>query len=141
MPSLEEQVASDEALAWSLFEQEKEHQTNSYKCDEELAKRLGREQPSTSTTADLLPSKSHALYDRDFQLALQLSKELNAKGGSCSTDLALAKQLDRERFINDEILNDEIPDLHELFLLFNRLYFDNKLDRVEVRWSTKMTRW
>ncbi|KAI8374324.1 SprT-like family-domain-containing protein [Radiomyces spectabilis] len=34
---------------------------------------------------------------------------------------------------------DPNPDLHELFLAFNQLYFDGKLDMVEVKWSQRMT--
>jgi hypothetical protein len=140
MSTLEEQIALDEALARSLFEQEQDSESSNYKCDEELAIQLEREQSSNVTT-DLLRSESDLMYDRDFQLALQLSSELNSKEDIRSKDFALAKQLNRERFINEDILKEEIPDLQELFLLFNRLYFDNKLNMVEVRWSTKMTSW
>jgi hypothetical protein len=31
------------------------------------------------------------------------------------------------------------PDIHELFLHFNRKYFEDKLVSVEVKWSTRMT--
>ncbi len=35
--------------------------------------------------------------------------------------------------------SDPNPDLHGLFLAFNRQYFWGQLDGVEVRWSNKMT--
>jgi hypothetical protein len=31
------------------------------------------------------------------------------------------------------------PDIHELFINFDRLFFDGKLGSVEVKWSKKMT--
>ncbi|KAI8076512.1 SprT-like family-domain-containing protein [Gilbertella persicaria] len=54
------------------------------------------------------------------------------------------KQYEQDRQSRKEspchVLEETIPDLHELFVLFNRLYFDNQLDMVEVKWSKKMTR-
>jgi hypothetical protein len=36
-------------------------------------------------------------------------------------------------------LLDPCPDIHDLFNIFNKTYFWNKLSRVELSWSTKMT--
>lgn len=35
--------------------------------------------------------------------------------------------------------NDPHPNLHQLFSEFNALYFDAKLDCIEVKWSKRMT--
>ena len=34
---------------------------------------------------------------------------------------------------------DSFPDLHQLFLYFNELYFEGLLSHVEVKWSNRMT--
>ena len=36
-------------------------------------------------------------------------------------------------------LHDPCPNVHELFEVFDTLYFQKKLSSVEVRWSPKMT--
>lgn len=144
MSILNEQMFLDEVLACSVFEEEQINQGTHHKLDEELSNNLEREQSTTNTIAeDMLPSNSGSLFDSDFQYALQVSTELNTNGGSYSADLALAKQLDQECFISADILKDEIPNIYELFLLFNKLYFDNKLPWVEVEWSTDkiLERW
>ena len=41
--------------------------------------------------------------------------------------------------VTDDDLLDPSPDIHALFVQFNSQYFYNKLESVELKWSTRMT--
>ncbi|KAI9362675.1 SprT-like family-domain-containing protein, partial [Pilaira anomala] len=105
---------SDEALA-RLLQQEWAEEEEVYKADLALAKQLQDE-----FVIDLTQSSSSPLPPQQ------------------KSDLALAYQL--STIVDESILEEETPDLHQLFSYFNRIYFNNQLSGVEVKWSTRMTR-
>ncbi|KAI9485780.1 MAG: SprT-like family-domain-containing protein [Benjaminiella poitrasii] len=82
----------------------------------------------------------------DESLAKELYEEEQRLLNMCKQDFELAKTLQNSESSSvefnqtDDVLDETIPDLHELFMLFNALYFDHKLDMVEVKWSNRMTR-
>ncbi|KAI9304963.1 SprT-like family-domain-containing protein [Cunninghamella echinulata] len=110
--------------------------------------------PSTSSIMDsshyFINEDSETEYDPDLLLALRLQEEENkkAKGKgkekvitnspshSSSTSTTNALIYPSITSVGDEY--DPNPDLIELFLAFNDMYFDGKLGMVEVKWSTKM---
>lgn len=106
-----------------------EHHRDNYDVDLELAKQLDLEwnhQPASSSSEHVTSNQ----LQNDFFLAKQLDQELAKQ-----VEMGITKETETD------IMNATIPDLHELFLLFNQKYFYNQLDTVEVKWSTRMTRW
>lgn len=85
----------------------------------------------------------------DYALALQLSMDdSSAVGGLLSAMTRpelkeISNSASNERFSpvidNTWELIDPNPDARELFVQFNRKYFWDKLNGVEVRWSSRMT--
>lgn len=71
--------------------------------------------------------------------SLSLVKQLQLKEQQANDDHILAKQLENK--VDDSILDEELPNLHQLFLYFNEKYFNNQLNMVEVKWSQRMTLW
>ncbi|CAO3621578.1 unnamed protein product [Mucor hiemalis] len=67
-----------------------------------------------------------------FLYALQLQQQ--------EEDLKLAIDKTAVDKVDESILEEELPNIHSLFVFFNKTYFDNQLSMVEVKWSTKMTR-
>jgi hypothetical protein len=67
------------------------------------------------------------------------AKYLQEQEDLLSKDYELAKRLQQEQSICIE--QEPHPDIYRLFSTYNQQYFDGKLDRVELCWSTKMTRW
>lgn len=104
---------SDEALA-RLLQQEWAEEEEAYKADLALAKQLQDEFVVDLTQSSSSPPQQQS----DLDLAYQLSTT-----------------------VDESILEEETPDLHQLFSYFNRIYFNNQLSGVEVKWSTRMTRW
>ncbi|XP_067140593.1 DNA-dependent metalloprotease SPRTN-like isoform X2 [Centruroides vittatus] len=78
--------------------------------------------------------------DDDYALALYLQEELNDDDDD---DSPVIQECSNGKSVSivDSFweLNDPNPDIHGLFLEFNSNYFWNKLDRVEVKWSNRMT--
>jgi len=94
----------------------------------------------------------------DYTLALQLQEEFDKDN---SIDVEDYSELQFPRLVRPELKNisnsasssghsttvidnsweliDPNPDARELFVEFNRKYFWDKLNGVEVRWSTRMT--
>ncbi|KAG0795207.1 hypothetical protein G6F16_001715 [Rhizopus arrhizus] len=66
------------------------------------------------------------------------AKYLQEQEDLLSKDYELAKRLQQEQSICIE--QEPHPDIYRLFSTYNQQYFDGKLDRVELCWSTKMTR-
>lgn len=143
---------SDEALARYLQEQEDREYNEAYKADLKLARQLQQKHspPSTpvpdsssvidlTTTIDLTSDDETELdkqfdkqLDASYMFALQLQEQER-------TDKALAESM--SQVVDRSILDQENPDIYQLFMYFNQTYFNNQLGTVEVRWSNKMTRW
>ncbi|KAG2235926.1 hypothetical protein INT48_008229 [Thamnidium elegans] len=101
-----------------LQEQEKLEYERTHNADLELAKRMQRQSVIDLTVEEPATSCSHlSTIDSDFVFAQKLHNT-----------------------VDESILDEETPDIHQLFLYFNKKYFDNKLDSVEVKWSSRMTR-
>ncbi|KAG0165493.1 hypothetical protein DFQ28_008630 [Apophysomyces sp. BC1034] len=81
----------------------------------------------------------------DAAIAQKLQKEENERFQQAKemydADLAFAQLLQQQELENktSSTIDDPNPDLHELFLLFNDLYFEGRLGMVEVQWSKRMT--
>ncbi|KAI9267303.1 SprT-like family-domain-containing protein [Helicostylum pulchrum] len=114
-------IDSDEAFARMLQEQDNLEYEKAYNADLELAKRMQQQSVIDLTVDEPASCSSSSCHlstiDSDFALAQKL----------CNT-------------VDESILDEETPDIHQLFLYFNKKYFDNKLDSVEVKWSSRMTR-
>ncbi|KAI9015858.1 SprT-like family-domain-containing protein [Phycomyces nitens] len=54
----------------------------------------------------------------------------------CEQDERLARSLDQDQNKDDD---NVFPDLHDLFMTYNPLYFQDKLGMVEVKWSSRLT--
>ncbi|KAI7881510.1 SprT-like family-domain-containing protein [Mucor mucedo] len=125
---------ADEAFARYLHEQDMLEIEAMEKADRAMARQL-QSQPIIDLTQEneppTLPSvNTHFLSD--YALALRLQNEND------SPDAALARQL--LHTVDADILTQENPDLYQLFMYFNKVYFSNMLDSVQVKWSTRMTR-
>ncbi len=51
----------------------------------------------------------------------------------------LIRQNEHKEFETSDEYIDPNPDIHALFLQFNKQYFYGTLETIEVRWSSKMT--
>ncbi|CAO3638940.1 unnamed protein product [Cunninghamella echinulata] len=113
---------------------------------------------ATSSTSSSVMDPAHYFikdddemeYDPDLILALKLQEEedkkmkgkgkekeiINIPSHSSSTSATNALIHPTMISVGDEY--DPNPDLIELFLAFNDMYFDGQLGMVEVKWSTKM---
>lgn len=131
---------SDEALARFLQEQDKLEMEEMHKADLELARQLQKDLSQKDSPSLSKPINNNPYFLSDYALARKLEQEEKAAYASyISSDTDLARQL--ANTVDESILDEEIPNLHQLFMFFNKTYFNNKLDMIEVKWSTKMTRW
>lgn len=131
---------SDEALARFLQEQDKLEMEEMHKADLELARQLQKNLSQKDSPSLSKPINNNPYFLSDYALARKLEQEEKAAYASyISSDTDLARQL--ANTVDESILDEEIPNLHQLFMFFNKTYFNNKLDMIEVKWSTKMTRW
>lgn len=84
-------------------------------------------------------------FDREiaFQPHHDDKKNRNTGDSVASSSRRCAVQDDDislHRVVDDALeLSDPTPDIHALFLQFDRLYFRSRLANVEVRWSPRMT--
>lgn len=116
-------IDSDETFARMLQEQETLEYEKAYNADLELAKRM-QEQSVVDLTVEE-PASCRSSNSRRLSII--------------DSDFALVQKL--HNTVDESILDEETPDIHQLFSYFNKKYFDNKLDSVEVKWSSRMTRW
>nr|CAB3266540.1 sprT-like domain-containing protein Spartan [Phallusia mammillata] len=77
-------------------------------------------------------------HDDDYALALSLSMQLN-DGQRPSPHIPKAASQNRSIVDPELELLDPNPNIHQLFIDFNRTFFWGKLDMVEVKWSPRMT--
>ncbi len=139
---------SDEALARYLQEQENIQSNDIYQADLELARQLQNESSVIDLTdaIDLTPDNEDNDYNTNYyetkqnndNNSLLLASKLQEQ--ETENDRLLAEQLEHTT-MDESILNDETPDIHQLFMYFNNTYFNEQLGSVQVKWSTKMTRW
>lgn len=129
----------DEAFA-RMLQEEENRQYESYKADCELKKKIQEGSIIDLCSDDEeLPFKEELnSYENNnemtsFLYALQLQQQ--------EEDLQLAIDKTAVDKVDESILEEELPNIHSLFVYFNKTYFDNQLSMVEVKWSTKMTRW
>ena len=128
---------SDEALARRLQQEEDDKLDAIYQNDLALAQSLQQESV-VDLTSDHSDSEDKATQ-KNFWLALTLQQQEDDKNSTVYEDFELAKQLQNQ--VDDSILDQDIPDVHQLFMYFNKKYFHDMLTTVDVRWSHKMTRW
>lgn len=138
----------DEALARKLQEEE-DRQYESYMQECELRKQIqeGSVIDLCSSSSDneeqvqeqQQPNSKEENEMSSFWYALQLQQEEEQE--QAQRDLQVAQSLVHKKGVDKSILDEEIPDIHSLFVYFNETYFNNQLSMVEVKWSTKMTRW
>ncbi|KAF7722860.1 hypothetical protein EC973_002621 [Apophysomyces ossiformis] len=91
--------------------------------DEAIARQLQEEENE-------IYRKQSEMYDQDLAFAQLLQSQELESETSFTHAVATSSSID-----------DPNPDLHELFLLFNDIYFEGKLAMVEVQWSKRMTLW
>lgn len=80
--------------------------------------------------------------DADLEYALSLQQEFDQEERKSSDDYAVSssKLLMPISVVDDSWeLIDPVPDVRQLFLQFNDVYFKGLLASVEVRWSPRMT--
>ncbi|KAI8138066.1 SprT-like family-domain-containing protein [Fennellomyces sp. T-0311] len=114
----------DEAFARRLQEQEESCQQYDYDADLALARELQEQEMAAFDTQKI-----------DADLALARALQDQATGSSSSKPIVI----DSTTPDPDNELYDPTPDLHQLFLAFDRQYFKGQLASVEVKWSTRMT--
>lgn len=134
----------DEALARKLQEEE-DRQYESYMQERELKKQI-----QEGSVIDLCSSDDEQQVQEpvqgskednemsSFWYALQLQQQEEQE--QAQRDLQVAQSLADKKGVDKSILDEELPDVHSLFVYFNETYFNNQLSMVEVKWSTKMTR-
>ena len=79
------------------------------------------------------------MADADYALALSLQDEFSALENKETTNSGEKRK--RPTSIVDDCWEtiDPTPDIRELFLQFNDMYFDGKLSCCEVKWAPRMT--
>lgn len=80
--------------------------------------------------------------DADLEYALSLQQEFDQEERKSSDDYAFSSsKLSMPISVVDDSweLIDPVPDVRQLFLQFNDVYFKGLLASVEVRWSPRMT--
>lgn len=125
-------MEADEAFARYLLEQDMLAIEAMEKADRAMANQLQSESVIDLTEEPTHYHNNNTYFMSDYALALRLQKE-------DKEDLAIAKQW--QSTIEADILNEDNPDLHQLFMYFNKTYFNNMLDTVQVNWSKRMTSW
>lgn len=135
----------DEALARKLQEEE-DRQYESYMQERELKKQIQEGSVIDLCSSDDEEQVQEPVQDSkeenemsSFWYALQLQQQEEQE--QAQRDLQVAQSLADKKGVDKSILDEELPDVHSLFVYFNETYFNNQLSMVEVKWSTKMTRW
>ena len=79
------------------------------------------------------------MADEDLALALSLQDEFSTYDRPITTSSS-GKRKNETSIVDDcwETI-DPTPDIRELFLQFNDMYFDGKLSCCEVKWAPRMT--
>ena len=79
--------------------------------------------------------------DSDYALAVALQDQFNEEKEVIDIDQGPSNHLDLSIVDNYWELADPNPNIHELFLQFDTMYFKNALNNagVEIRWSPRMT--
>lgn len=158
-PETKVSISNDEALARKLQEEEdrarKNLYTQSIDCDEILARMLQEEEDreyenSKKRKAEIqnddwlkmfrkpgsgIDPQETLTSDRELaqQLQLEEEEEYNRRAVGSSTETSVSssdKDPDKLGCYLDT--EDPNPDLHELFVVFDKQFFDNKLAAVEV---------
>lgn len=76
----------------------------------------------------------------DFELALRLQMEEDETAKSYTNDNTSKKASKTLSIVDSEWETiDPTPDIHGMFIEFNKKFFWNKLGACEVAWSKKMT--
>lgn len=79
------------------------------------------------------------MADEDYALALSLQEQFLAVN-NVSAETSSTKRKNPTSIVDDcwETI-DPTPDIRDLFVQFNNLYFDSKLSSCEVKWAPRMT--
>ncbi|KAI8991153.1 SprT-like family-domain-containing protein [Mycotypha africana] len=143
------QEENDAAIAQQLSE-ESEHQqmdnnNNRLLTDELLAKELVAAEEAAMAQRLVTVGDEGNLLGNNLQWNHLLNEQVkNQQQPKSVTNgiLELTSRAitdDEKRMLTQIIINETYTDLHEMFKLFNQIYFDHQLDMVEVKWSKRMT--
>lgn len=75
----------------------------------------------------------------DYELALRLQREEDEAKVSCKNDNMSKKSKSLSIVDSEWETIDPTPDIHGMFVEFNKRFFWNKLGACEVAWSDRMT--
>lgn len=136
----------DAQLAWELHQQFHAEYKDIEERDHQFALKLSYENEVASDKhgdRQLAEQLARAPFiDIDAELALSLSHEPEYSQSTTNhvpTKSCLESTFDIRTYVNQLKLSDDTLDVHELFVNFDKTFFNGTLGSVEVKWSSRMT--